>query len=216
MARVEASKSNKKENQRVIDAAQLRTRKDNQSPSVMSKNCPKKLRHDRESNPGHLRDRQVYFLDMAPTTSDLYDIAGPVPCHGLATTAIPTLSAPPMTRRAAATAYQTAASQGTRRRIDKASLHRQMGLAFRKFDELGDILETAAERMFYAPTEQSRAANRPSMKRRQQRGGRRQRGVGGRFERATGQDGDEAGEASRVDSGGGGLEYPSGPLRPGV
>ena len=60
MARVEASKSNKKENQRVIDAAQLRTRKDNQSPSVMSKNCPKKLRHDRESNPGHLRDRQVY------------------------------------------------------------------------------------------------------------------------------------------------------------
>ena len=55
---------------------------------------------------------------MAPTTSDLYDIAGPVPCHGLATTAIPTLSAPPMTRRAAATAYQTAAGQGTRRNTE--------------------------------------------------------------------------------------------------
>ena len=137
---------------------------------------------------------------MAPTTSDLYDIAGPVPCHGLATTAIPTLSAPPMTRRAAATAYRTAAVGVTRPRIDKSSLHRQMGLAFRKFDELGDILEAAAERMFYAPTAQGRAANRPSKKRRKQRGGRRQRGVDGRFERATGQDGGEAGEASRVNS----------------
>ena len=144
---------------------------------------------------------------MAPTTSDLYDIAGPVPCHGLATTAIPTLSAPPMTRRAAATAYRTAAVGVTRPRIDKSSLHRQMGLAFRKFDELGDILEAAAERMFYAPTAQGRAANRPSKKRRKQRGGRRQRGVDGRFERATGQDGGEAGEASRVDSGDDGLEY---------
>ena len=101
---------------------------------------------------------------MAPPTSDLYDIAGPVPCHGLATMAIPTLSAPPMTRRAAATAYRTEAPLDMRPRINKSNIHRQMGLAFRKFDELGDILEASTEKIFYAPTAQGRGVNRPSKK----------------------------------------------------
>ena len=59
-----------------------------------------------------------------------------------------------MTRRAATTVYQTEAPPETRPKINKSSLHQQMGLAFREFNELGDILEAAAKKMFYAPTEQ--------------------------------------------------------------